>query len=50
MGKEVILQENENAGSFLITVPKHLVDLKSWEKGDKLKFELKNGDVIISEV
>lgn len=49
MGKVVKIQKNESAGSYIITLPKQLVDLKSWEKGQELEFKLENGEIVLDE-
>jgi bifunctional DNA-binding transcriptional regulator/antitoxin component of YhaV-PrlF toxin-antitoxin module len=43
----VQIQQLKNK-QHLITLPKNVMELKGWKKGDHLKFELdKGGDVIL---
>lgn len=49
MEKEVILKETSN-GDLFFTIPDEMLERLGWKEGDDLKFEDRNGSVLIRKV
>lgn len=49
MEKEVILKETTN-GDLFFTIPDEMLERLGWKEGDDLKFEDRNGSVLIRKV
>ena len=49
MEKEVILKETSN-GDLFFTIPDEMLERLGWKEGDDLKFEERNGSVLIRKV
>ena len=49
MGKEVILKETSN-GDLFFNIPDEMLNRLGWKEGDDLKFEDRNGSVLIRKV
>lgn len=49
MEKEVILKETSN-GDLFFTIPDEMLNRLGWKEGDDLKFEDRNGSVLIRKV
>lgn len=47
--KEVILKETSD-GDLFFTIPDEMLERLGWEEGDDLKFEDRNGSVLIRKV
>ncbi len=43
------LRKGKNV-TYIITIPKAIVEAKGWKKGTELTFKLQNGDLLIQEV
>ena len=49
MEKEILLKETTN-GDLFFTIPDEMLDRLGWKEGDDLKFEDRNGSVLIRKV
>ena len=49
MEKEIILKETTN-GELFFTIPDEMLNRLGWKEGDDLKFEDRNGSVLIRKV
>jgi bifunctional DNA-binding transcriptional regulator/antitoxin component of YhaV-PrlF toxin-antitoxin module len=49
MEKEVLLKENAD-GDLFFTIPDEMLKRLGWEEGDDLKFEERNGSILIRKV
>jgi len=47
MGKEIITTVYESRGKYTTTIPASIVSLMKIEKGDKLKWDIEDGKLII---
>ena len=49
MEKEIILKETSD-GDLFFTIPDEMLERLGWKEGDDLKFEDRNGSVLIRKV
>ena len=49
MEKQIILKENTD-GDLFFTIPDEMLERLGWKEGDDLKFEERNGSVLIRKV
>jgi len=47
MGKEIITTVYESRGKYTTTIPASIVSLMKIEKGDKLKWDIEGGKLVI---